>query len=76
MRADGIERRLERLEALAADTGNPDAAAAHERIRWALDRVALLRYRQGVAVEELNLETGEDREAFAVFEALRGERGP
>jgi hypothetical protein len=61
---------LEKLEALMPEPENPDATATHEMIRWALDRIALLRVRQGVAAEDLNLETEEDREAWAIFEAL------
>jgi hypothetical protein len=68
----GIARRLEKLEALMPETENPsEYAATHEMIRRALDRIALLRVRQGVAAEDLNLETEEDREACAIFEALR-----
>jgi len=58
----------------------PDARA-HERIRRALDRVALLGWRQGVGPDELVLESDEDREAWAIFDygrkrAQRGEGEP
>jgi Asp-tRNA(Asn)/Glu-tRNA(Gln) amidotransferase A subunit family amidase len=65
------KRRLERLEDLIGPPARPDATAAHEKIRRALDRVAALRRRQGVAVEDLSLETDEDREAWAIFDAVR-----
>jgi hypothetical protein len=57
------KRRLERLEDLLGAPESPDVAAARETIRAALDRVALLRRRQGVAAEDLSLESDEDREA-------------
>jgi hypothetical protein len=70
------QRRLERLEDLLGPVESPDAAA-HARIRAALDRVALLRHRQGVAADDLSLKCDEDREAWAIFDAGRkqAERG-
>jgi hypothetical protein len=68
-----LERRIEALERRVGQPENPHAAAARERIVWSLDRIALLRVRQGVVANDLVLETEEDREAWAVFEAL-GER--
>jgi hypothetical protein len=70
------QQRLERLEALAPEPESPDAGA-HEKIRRALDRIALLRHRQGVAADDLSLESDEDREAWAIFDAdrKRAERG-
>jgi hypothetical protein len=71
------QRRLARLENLLGEPESPDTAAAHEKTRRALDRVALLRHRQGVAVDDLSLESDEDREAWAIFDAARkqAERG-
>jgi hypothetical protein len=47
------QRRLERLEALVSEGGrSPEETEAHERIREVLDRVALLRFRQGVGASE------------------------
>jgi hypothetical protein len=63
------QRRLERLEALVEEPESPDAGA-HEKIRRALDRVAFLRRRQGVAADHLSLKSDEDREAWAIFERL------
>jgi hypothetical protein len=70
------KRRLERLENLLGPVESPNEAA-HEKIRRALDRVALLRYRQRGAVDDLSLESEEDREAWAIFDAARkqAERG-
>ena len=67
-----LERRMEALEGRMGPQENPQATAQRERIVWALDRVALLRYRQGVAYDDLVLETEEDREAWAICEALSG----
>jgi len=72
------QRRLERLEALVSEGGrSPEETEAHERtherIREALDRVALLRFRQGVGASELVPESEEDVQVLAIFEAL-GER--
>jgi hypothetical protein len=69
-------RRLGRLEDLLGPIARPDATA-HERISRALDRVALLRRRQGVAADDLWLESDEDREAWAIFDAgrKRAQRG-
>jgi len=71
------KRRLERLEDLVGAPERPERANAHEKIRHALNRVALLRRRQGVAAEDLSLTSDEDREAWAIFEAgvRQAERG-
>jgi hypothetical protein len=73
-----MKRRLERLEALVSEGGRPaEDTEAHERIRAMLDRVALLRFRQGVAASELVPESEEDVQVLSIFEALgeRVERG-
>jgi len=64
-------RRLERLEALVPKAEDPEAAAACEEVRWALDRVALLHYQQGVAADDLEPETVKDERTLAIFGALR-----
>jgi len=70
------KRRLERLVDLLGPVESPNAAA-HEKIRAALDRVALLGHRQGVAADDLSLESDEDREAWRIFDTCRkqAERG-
>ena len=71
------QRRLERLEALVTEPESYHSTAEREKIRRALDRVALLRRRQGVAADDLSLESAEDREAWTIFAAGReqAERG-
>jgi hypothetical protein len=66
-----MKRRLDRLEALVSEGGRPsEDAETHERIREVLDRVALLRFRQGVGASELVPETEEDVRVLANFAAL------
>ena len=67
-------RRLERLETLVPEAEDPEAAAASEEVRWALDRVALLRVRQRVAPCDLVAETEGDERALVIFESLRSAR--
>jgi hypothetical protein len=71
------QRRLERLEALVGEPAGQHSTAEHEKIRGALDRVVLLRRRQGVAADDLSLKSDEDRQAWAIFDAGRkqAERG-
>jgi hypothetical protein len=65
------QRRLDRLENLMGPVESPDSSDAHEKIRRALDRVALLCARQRVTADDLHLESDEDREAWAIFDAGR-----
>lgn len=77
-----LKRRLDRLGTSLQPTERTMEAgghlpAEHEAIRSALDRVALLGHRQRVAVDDLSLESDEDREAWAIFDAgrKRAQRG-
>jgi hypothetical protein len=65
------KRRLERIEDLLGPLESPDSSDAHEKIRRALDRVALLRHRQRVAADDLSLQSDEDRFSWAIFDAAR-----
>jgi hypothetical protein len=71
------KQRLERLVDLMGPVESPDSSDAREKIRRALDRIALLCYRQRVAADDLRLESDEDREAWRIFDAGRkqAERG-
>ena len=72
-----LRRRLDRLGASLQPTERLMEKGGHEEIRRALDRVALLRHRQGVAADDLSPESEEDRQAWAIFDAGRkqAERG-
>jgi hypothetical protein len=65
------QRRLERLEALVGEPEHQHSRAKHEKIRGALDRVAILRHRQRVAADDLSLQSDEDRFSWAIFDAAR-----
>jgi len=65
-----LERRLEALEGRIEPPEDAHAADRRKRIREALNTVARLRVRQGVAACDVVPETEDERRACADFEAL------
>ncbi len=59
------QRRLERLEVLAGEPENEHSKAEHEKIRGALDGVALLRRRQEVAADYLSPRSSKGLDQFS-----------